>query len=69
MTATADPTSTDYPSPQGAADWYSAYAANALPEPGTITLTNAAGEPVTYYRRGERPARERAMCWPAVARW
>lgn len=70
MTATADPTSTEHQDPIGAADWYTAYAAEVLPEPGAITLTNAAGEPVTYYRRGETPPPpERAMCWPRLARW
>lgn len=71
MTATADPTSTEQPDPTGAADWYHAYAAQALPEPSAITLTNAAGEPVTYYRRGETPppTERPAMCWPRLARW
>jgi hypothetical protein len=63
---TADPTSS-LPSPVGAADWY-ADRARAIPEPGTVTLTTATGESVTYYRRDRAQRTERAMAWPGVAR-
>lgn len=67
MTTAEYPTSTDHPSPAGLADWYGECAAT-IPVPGAVTLTNASGEPVTYYRRGGTGSHRPAMCWPRVAR-
>lgn len=68
---TADPTSDTIESLRGVADWYSQYAAT-IPDPGatsiTVTMPDATGQLITYYRSRPATVASPAMARPGVAR-